>query len=204
MFAYRFCRKWAYNYITVTAKSVIFGFLIQCHKCTSGTKNVTIQYILIYFSSFTDGQECYNWTAVIQPKFKWYFWLYWLYTHTVVVYSWSIANNFVIGVYCKCLEILSQIAFSSVANYFRSYRKKVIWFRICRHLQFTPITQLLTIESLIRSLNSATQWLDIDMYEHSDLFAFVTSQDIWYVLCYKHFLWNVVKFKRNSAPSELI
>ena len=45
-------------------------------------------------------------------------------THTVAVYSWSIANNFVIGVYCRCLEILSQIAFSSVANYFRSYRKK--------------------------------------------------------------------------------
>ena len=36
----------------------------------------------------------------------------------------SIANNFVIGVYCRCLEILSQIAFSSVANYFRIYRKK--------------------------------------------------------------------------------
>ena len=44
--------------------------------------------------------------------------------HTVAEYSWSIANNFVIGVYCRCLEILSQIAFSSVANYFRSYRKK--------------------------------------------------------------------------------
>ena len=29
----------------------------------------------------------------------------------------SIANNFVIGVYCICLEILSQIAFSSIANY---------------------------------------------------------------------------------------
>ena len=43
---------------------------------------------------------------------------------TVAEYSWPIANNFVIGVYCKCLEILSQIAFSSVANYFRSYRKK--------------------------------------------------------------------------------
>ena len=43
---------------------------------------------------------------------------------TVAEYSWSIANNFVIGVYCKCLEILSQIAFSSIANYFRIYRKK--------------------------------------------------------------------------------
>ena len=29
----------------------------------------------------------------------------------------SIANNFVIDVYCRC-----QIAFSSIANYFRSYR----------------------------------------------------------------------------------
>ena len=28
----------------------------------------------------------------------------------------SIANNIVIGVYCRCLVILSQIAFSSVAN----------------------------------------------------------------------------------------
>ena len=36
----------------------------------------------------------------------------------------SIANNFVIGVYCICLEILSQIAFSRVPNYFRIYRKK--------------------------------------------------------------------------------
>ena len=42
---------------------------------------------------------------------------------TVAVYSWSIANNFVIGVYCRCLEILSQFAFSSVADYFRIYRK---------------------------------------------------------------------------------
>ena len=33
----------------------------------------------------------------------------------------SIANNFVIGFYRKCLEILFQIAFSSLANYFRSY-----------------------------------------------------------------------------------
>ena len=44
--------------------------------------------------------------------------------HTVAKYSWSIANNIVIGFYCRCLEILSQIAFSSVANYFRLYRKK--------------------------------------------------------------------------------
>ena len=43
---------------------------------------------------------------------------------TVAEYNWSIANNFVIGVYCRWLEILSQIAFSSVANYFRSYRRK--------------------------------------------------------------------------------
>ena len=45
-------------------------------------------------------------------------------THTVAVYSWFITNNFVISVYCRCLEILCQIAFSSVANYFRFYRKK--------------------------------------------------------------------------------
>ena len=44
--------------------------------------------------------------------------------YTVAVYSWFIANNFVIGFYCRCLEILCQIAFSSVANYFRFYRKK--------------------------------------------------------------------------------
>ena len=44
--------------------------------------------------------------------------------YTVAEYSWSIANNLVIGVYCRCLEILCQIAFSSLANYFRSYRKK--------------------------------------------------------------------------------
>ena len=37
-----------------------------------------------------------------------------LYSHTVAVYSWSIANNFVIGFYCRCLEILCQIAFSTV------------------------------------------------------------------------------------------
>ena len=40
------------------------------------------------------------------------------------MYSWSIVNNFVIDVYCRCLEILCQIAFSSVANYFGSYGKK--------------------------------------------------------------------------------
>ena len=45
-------------------------------------------------------------------------------SYTVAVYSWSIVNNFVIGVFCRCLEILCQIAFSSIANYFRSYRKK--------------------------------------------------------------------------------
>ena len=44
--------------------------------------------------------------------------------NTVAEYSWSIANNIVIGVYCRYLEILSQTAFSSVANYFRSYRKE--------------------------------------------------------------------------------
>ena len=36
----------------------------------------------------------------------------------------SIANKFVIDVYCRCLQILCQIAFSSLANYFRSDRKK--------------------------------------------------------------------------------
>ena len=46
------------------------------------------------------------------------------YNSTVAVYSWSIAINFVIDVYCKCLQILFQIAFSSTANYFRPYRKK--------------------------------------------------------------------------------
>ena len=30
--------------------------------------------------------------------------------YTVAVYSWSIANNFVIDVYCRCLEISCQIA----------------------------------------------------------------------------------------------
>ena len=49
--------------------------------------------------------------------------LYYL-TYTVAVYSWFIAKNFVIGVYCRCLVILCQIAFSSVAKYFKSYRKK--------------------------------------------------------------------------------
>ena len=47
-----------------------------------------------------------------------------IHIYTVAEYSWSIVNNFVIGVYCRCLEILCQIAFSSIANYFRSYRKK--------------------------------------------------------------------------------
>ena len=58
--------------------------------------------------------------------------------YTVAEYSWSIANNFVIDVYCRCQQILCQIAFSSIANYFRPYRKK----------------QLLIIESLVTSLNS--------------------------------------------------
>ena len=44
--------------------------------------------------------------------------------YTFAVYSWSIANNFVIGFYCRCLEIIYQIAFSSLANYFRADRKK--------------------------------------------------------------------------------
>ena len=30
--------------------------------------------------------------------------------YTVAVYSWSIANDFVIDFYCRCLEILCQIA----------------------------------------------------------------------------------------------
>ena len=30
--------------------------------------------------------------------------------YTVAVYSWSIADNFVIDVYCRCLEILCQFA----------------------------------------------------------------------------------------------
>ena len=42
-------------------------------------------------------------------------------SYAVALYSWYIANNFVIG---RCLQILCQIAFSIVANYFRSYRKK--------------------------------------------------------------------------------
>ena len=37
-------------------------------------------------------------------------------SHTVAVDSWSIANNFVIDVYCRCLAILCQIAASSIAN----------------------------------------------------------------------------------------
>ena len=41
--------------------------------------------------------------------------------YTVAVSSWSIANNFVIDFYHRCLEILCQIAQSSLANYFRSY-----------------------------------------------------------------------------------
>ena len=45
-------------------------------------------------------------------------------SRTAAEYSWSIANNFVIGVYCRCLQILCQIEFSSIDNYFRSYRKK--------------------------------------------------------------------------------
>ena len=41
--------------------------------------------------------------------------------YTVAVSSWFIPNNFVIDFYCRCLEILCQIALSSIANYFRSY-----------------------------------------------------------------------------------
>ena len=44
--------------------------------------------------------------------------------YTVAEYNWSIANNFIIDVYCRCLEILCQVALSGIANYFRSYRKK--------------------------------------------------------------------------------
>ena len=83
---------------------------------------------------------------------------------TVAEYSWSIANNFVIGVYCRCLEILCQIAFSSTANDFRFYRKKVNWYRICRHLQQTPITKLLAIESLV--VQSAMQCSERPIYPH--------------------------------------
>ena len=32
-------------------------------------------------------------------------------TYTVAEYSWFIANNFVIGVYCRWLQILYQITF---------------------------------------------------------------------------------------------
>ena len=46
--------------------------------------------------------------------------------YTVAEYSWFIANNFVISVYCRYLEILCKIAFNSIANYFRFYRKKYV------------------------------------------------------------------------------
>ena len=36
--------------------------------------------------------------------------------YTVAVSSWCIANNFVIDFYCRCLEILCRIVFSSIAN----------------------------------------------------------------------------------------
>ena len=63
------------------------------------------------------------WSTKVTYKSDNFFSLRSIYTVTTV-YSWSIANNFVIGFYCRCLEILCQIALSSVANYFRPYRKK--------------------------------------------------------------------------------
>ena len=36
---------------------------------------------------------------------------------TVAVYSWSIANNFDIGFYCRCQEILCQFAFSNISSW---------------------------------------------------------------------------------------
>ena len=43
---------------------------------------------------------------------------------TVAAYSWSIANNFVIDVYCRCLENLCQIASSSI-HYENKFTKLV-------------------------------------------------------------------------------
>ena len=71
---------------------------------------------LTVFSSISKHRFCRSAHSIGEKDFAWYY--------TVAVYSWSIANNFVIDVYCRCLEILCQIAFSSIANYFRSYRKK--------------------------------------------------------------------------------
>ena len=50
------------------------------------------------------------------------------------MYSWSIANNFVIDVYCRCLEILFQIVLS-IAYLITLDLIEKIWYRICRHLQ---------------------------------------------------------------------
>ena len=40
-----------------------------------------------------------------------------VWNYTVAVYSWSIANNFFIGFYCRCIEILCAC---KIANYSRS------------------------------------------------------------------------------------
>ena len=56
-------------------------------------------------------------------------------------------------IYCRCLEILYQIAFSSVANYSRSYRKRQFGIKSIG-IYSKSITKLLAIESLVTSLKS--------------------------------------------------
>ena len=56
-----------------------------------------------------------------------------------ILYSWSIDNNFVIGFYCRCLEILCQTAYSSIANYFRSYRKNQFGINVVIQLLFISL-----------------------------------------------------------------
>ena len=55
----------------------------------------------------------------------------------------SIVNNFVINVYWRCLQVLCQIALRSIANYFRSYRKKSFGIKSADQLGFIS-KQLLT------------------------------------------------------------
>ena len=99
-----------FHQIAITIVLLIFS--TSKTKTTSAMEAIFVPKGNVFLGINIDGYFIFTASMLIGKK------------HTVAEYSWSIANNFVIDVYCRCLEILYQIAFSRVANYFRSYRKK--------------------------------------------------------------------------------
>ena len=94
--------------------------------------------------------------------------LYWREPEKTFLMEFSV-HNFVIGFigfYCRCLEILCQIALSSIANYFRSYRKKQFGIRYFaievynKVVSYTANVYWQTTDKLLfKSVISTVRWI---------------------------------------------